>query len=159
MKCALCAVTFSLSPSVSASLYLLPLILGSREHYIRSSVSIYLSYPMNTEFHGNHPNFANYIKDGNFVLEHDSVILFCFVLLKGLIVLGSSSTHLSIKSTCPHHAGHAGPLGMLSCHHHDTDQLSNLEKCHDNVLAVTLFMPLGLLSFRSLVCYHRPCNC
>lgn len=32
---------------------------------------------------------------GNFVLEHDSVILFCFVLWKGLIVLGTSSTNPS----------------------------------------------------------------
>lgn len=83
---------------------------------------------MNTEFHGNHPNFTNYIKDGNFVLEHDSVILFCFVLLKGLIVLGTLSTNLSIRSTYPHHADHTRPLAMLSCPPHDTDQLPNLEK-------------------------------
>lgn len=34
------------------------------------------------------------------------------------------------------------PLGMLFCHHDDTEQLSNLEKCHDNILAMTLFISL-----------------
>lgn len=95
MKWALCEVTFPLSWSMSASFYLLPLILESRDYHNRSSGSIYLSYPMKTVFHGNHPNLPNYRKDGNFVLEDDSVILFCFVSLRGLIVLGSSSTNPS----------------------------------------------------------------
>ena len=32
---------------------------------------------------------------------------------------------------------------MLPCQHEDTDQLSNLEKCHDNILAVTSCIALG----------------
>lgn len=35
------------------------------------------------------------------------------------------------------------PLGMLFCHHDDTEQLSNLEKCHGNILAMTLFISMG----------------
>lgn len=50
---------------------------------------------------------------------------------------------LSIKPVCALHTGQAVPLGMLSCHHDDTGQCSSLEKCHDSLLAVTLFISLG----------------
>lgn len=84
------------------------------------------------------------------------MFLFCFVFLKVLIIIGSWSENLSIKPICPLPGC---PLGMLSCHHNDADQLSNLKKCQDNVLAVTLFIYIyGLSDFIGLVCYKSSWN-
>lgn len=135
----LARITFSLSCSMSTFFVnLFPLTFGSREYCIRFSVGIYLKYPT-IQFHGNYPNISKYLKDK-----------FCawrwscnFVFLKVLIVMGSWSIDLSIKPMCSLHTGQAVPLGMLSCHHDDTGQRSNLENCHDSFLAVTLFISLG----------------
>lgn len=120
-----------------SSFYLLPWTVGSRDYHVRSQgfISVTKKYRVlwkssKLDKIQRRHNFCSWEGFYSCVFENSNC--------NGK--LACQSIHqINLLSLCRQ----AVPPGMLSCHHDDTDQLSNVGRCHGNDLAVTSLTALG----------------